>query len=584
VRGCGAGRVLNPQEKAELDWLWEAHENTVVASGLNQLAGEYAILPTFSINSLPWGVGGSTSFGGSNLSALVSFVSGFFRSIAEIETYEAGRSAKIGGYVRREQEWAYQSHLAMHEINQVLKQLCAAQLREAIAGHEISVHEQQMRNAAEIEEFLSNERKGKKTSQALYAWMSRETRGLYDRMFQLAYDVAKKAERALQQEIGDPNATFLTYGYTGGREGLLAGDRLLADVRRMEVAYHDLNRRELELTKHVSLLQLDPIALLKLKRSGSCTIRLPEELFDIDGAGHYFRRIKSVAVSVPCVVGPYTSLRCTLTRLKSSIRTVPTGDYERSGDSDARFSDFYGSLESVVTSTGQNDTGLFETNLRDDRYLPFEGSGVISEWQIDLPREFKEFDYETITDIILHIRFTARQGGEALRKRAEDSLRNKIQDASGAGAVRMFSLRHEFPAEWAAFQAQQASKNPLPFAQLSFELLQEHYPFWTQGREGHLEEAQLYVLPSSELAAGTSLAVAKSSANPSEGETDKLSLIEKGAPLEGLLFGALDKAKPEGPFGTPDPLNPDKRRVNLFFEKKIGLEDVWLALKCSWKD
>jgi hypothetical protein len=139
----------------------------------------------------------------------------------------------------------------------------------------------------------------------------------------------------------------------------------------MEMSYHDLNRREYELTKHVSLLQVDPLALLQLRRTGRCTVRLPEELFDLDGPGHYFRRIKSVAVSIPCLTGPYTSVNCTLTLLKSSVRTTPIlrdDRYAREDAEDDRFSDYYGSLQSIVTSSTQNDSGLFETNLRDERY------------------------------------------------------------------------------------------------------------------------------------------------------------------------------------------------------------------------
>ena len=59
--------------------------------------------------------------------------------------------------------------------------------------------------------------------------------------------------------------------------------------------------------------------------------------------------------------------------------------YAREDAEDDRFSDYFGSLQSIVTSSAQNDSGLFETNLRDERYLPFEDSGVISEWQLELP-------------------------------------------------------------------------------------------------------------------------------------------------------------------------------------------------------
>ncbi|MBK9227461.1 MAG: hypothetical protein IPL67_10515 [Ignavibacteria bacterium] len=37
-------------------------------------------------------------------------------------------------------------------------------------------------------------------------------------------------------------------------------------------------------------------------------------------------------------------------------------------------------------STGQNDSGVFELNFRDERYLPFENTGAISSWRLELPR------------------------------------------------------------------------------------------------------------------------------------------------------------------------------------------------------
>ncbi|MDD3654841.1 MAG: hypothetical protein PHO01_11815 [Desulfotomaculaceae bacterium] len=56
----------------------------------------------------------------------------------------------------------------------------------------------------------------------------------------------KKAERALQHELGNPDLSYIHFGCLAGKEGLLAGEKLYLDVRRMEMAYHDLNRREYE--------------------------------------------------------------------------------------------------------------------------------------------------------------------------------------------------------------------------------------------------------------------------------------------------------------------------------------------------
>src|SRR6185369_10338796 len=151
----------------------------------------------------------------------------------------------------------------------------------------------------------------------------REVKGLYGQCFQFAFDTAKKAERALQHELGNPELAYLQYGYLSGKEGLLAGEKLYLDIKRMEMAYHDLNRREYELTKHVSLLQVNPLAVLQLRATGRATFTLPEAVFDMDGPGHYFRRIKAVGVSIPCVTGPYVSVNCRLTLLKSSIRKTP---------------------------------------------------------------------------------------------------------------------------------------------------------------------------------------------------------------------------------------------------------------------
>jgi hypothetical protein len=93
--------------------------------------------------------------------------------------------------------------------------------------------------------------------------------------------------------------SYLQFGYLSGKEGLLAGEKLYLDVKPMEMAVHDLNQRGYELTKHVSLLQVNPLALIQLRTTVRCLVRLPEAFFDIDGPGHCFRRIKTGAVASP---------------------------------------------------------------------------------------------------------------------------------------------------------------------------------------------------------------------------------------------------------------------------------------------
>lgn len=489
LSGRARGHNISSHEVHELQLLDAAQGLQDVAAITDISASVVASIPSLGAHTSPMGVGASAKWGGTNMMNVFRSVSSSLRGVAGRLSFEASLSSKVNAFARREQEWKFQSNLAVGEINQVLKQLRAAQIREFIAKQDYENHQKQIRNAKEIEHFLKGEStsingtKHKKVStQAFYAWMKREVRNLYSQCFQFAFDVAKKAERALQHELGNPDLNYIKFNYQAGKEGLLAGEKLHLDIKRMEMAYYDQNQREYELTKHISLLQLAPDQLLELKYNGNCEIQVPEEIFDMDCPGHYFRRIKNVAVTIPCVTGPYTSINCTLTLVKSTIRKSAALANDSYGDSttnteDPRFDTYYGSSQSIVTSTGQNDSGLFETNLRDERYLPFENSGVISTWRLELPGkpendEPLSFDYSTISDVILHFRYTAREGGALLKEKAMEHLKKKIQ---AVGTTRLFSIRHEFAAAWSKLMDE---KNLDP--KLELKLRKEHYPFWSQ--------------------------------------------------------------------------------------------------------
>lgn len=97
---------------------------------------------------------------------------------------------------------------------------------------------------------------------------------------------------------------------------------------------------------------LDPLALLTLRLTGSCSVTVPEWLFDRDCPGHYMRRIKIVSLSIPSVVGSFTSINCTLSLQSSNLRVSPSlngGVYARdTTQDDARFVDYFGGAESIV--------------------------------------------------------------------------------------------------------------------------------------------------------------------------------------------------------------------------------------------
>lgn len=480
----GGVKVI-PFERAELNKLREANDWQQVSTGFDSAAGVAHILPNFAIK--PWWVG--ASFGGSNIGSALSASASLFRSYATQASYEAGRSARLGQYALRAHDWLLQSDLAGREIMQIDQQTLAADLRKQIAERELANHQRQIENTREVEEFLRD----KYTNQELYGWMLGQLATVYFQTYQLAYDLAKRAERAFRHELSLKDSSFIQFGYWDSlKKGLLAGERLFHDLKRMEVAYLDQNRREYEITRHVSLTQLDPLALMQLRQTGTCIVGVPEALFDLDFPGHYMRRLKSVSMSVPCVTGPYSGVPCTLTLLRSSVRHASTlvgGTKYARQEGDPRFSDSVGAIESIVTSSGQNDSGLFETNLRDERFLPFEGAGAIGDWQIELPAVFRPFDYNTISDVVLHLRYTAREGGGLLKQQAVKELKTALdqfhRSEGRQGLARVFSLRHEFPS---AFHRLLHSPVETP---VEIVIDQRFLPYFLQGRDLTVETPEL---------------------------------------------------------------------------------------------
>ena len=131
-------------------------------------------------------------------------------------------------------------------------------------------------------------------------------------------------------------------------------------------------------------------------------------------------------------------------------------------DPQGRLVDF-SAVQSIATSHGRDDAGLFELSFRDDRYAPFEGAGAISDWRLDLPKTSNAFNFATITDVVLRINYTAREGGDLLRNAARQAAilpaLTEISATNGTASTppaqpnlcRLFSARHEFPDAWHAF-------------------------------------------------------------------------------------------------------------------------------------
>jgi Tc toxin complex TcA C-terminal TcB-binding domain len=131
---------------------------------------------------------------------------------------------------------------------------------------------------------------------------------------------------------------------------------------------------------------------------------------------------------------------------------------------------------SIATSTAQHDGGLFELSFRDERYLPFEGAGAVSTWRLELPSQLRQFDYDSISDVVVHVSYTALDDG-AFRQNVESALSAALaQHAATVGLHRLFSLRHDFPSVFHQLM------HPSGAQAVTFELGPQHFPFFLAGR------------------------------------------------------------------------------------------------------
>jgi hypothetical protein len=389
------------------------------------------------------------TYGGIQVGSTVQAAAGVFQIGSIISQFIAQQALTMAGYTRRAQDWQLQATLAGFDEAQIAEQITGNAARQQIAVRELAIHGQQLAQNQAIEQYLTT----KFTSEQLYDWMAGRLAELYYQAYQLAFDLARSAQRAYQFERGT-NQTFLDFTYWDSlRKGLLAGEGLMQSLAQLEKSYLDANRRPLEITRTISLLQLDPKALLDLKATGECTFAFPESLFDFDFPGHYRRMIASLDVSIPAVVGPFQNIKGTLTQLGNQVLLAPDpegvkfllGETTVVPGADVLRSNWWVNQE-IALSRGVADSGVLDPNPSDPRYLPFEGTGAVSSWRLSLPLATNHIAFEAISDVIIQLRYSALDGGKLFR--TDVVAQPALQDMLGSP---LLSFAQQYPDAWYAF-------------------------------------------------------------------------------------------------------------------------------------
>ncbi len=95
--------------------------------------------------------------------------------------------------------------------------------------------------------------------------------------------------------------------------------------------------------------------------------------------------------------------------------------------------------------------------------------------KIELPNNIPQFDFETISDVILHIRYTCREAGH-LTIPASDHIKEDILQAPDGELLQLFNINSEFANEWNVFKA--AANNA--DRKLTLNINKNNFPYWTK--------------------------------------------------------------------------------------------------------
>lgn len=325
---------------------------------------------------------------------------------------------------RRLQDWTMAKTEKANRAKTLEKKKAVAEIRIDYARKQVEKAEREIELKDEMYDHLSE----KYTNKELYGWLKKEAGSAYKSLFQLAVKVARKAEKCYHFEIGDididakSSKTFIkgcgSY-WDGLHSGLLAGEKLLADLHVMEVAYLENDRNELEITRPVSLTELvaddneDLSALqflienmktyistnkndAKIGNSrGFVKFTILRNFFVNDFAqAHKFERIRDVRLQVVC--SQKVQLNVELNMESNSLYVGQKKSVEnRIG------------VQNMATSMAVFDCGKYNFDFKKDKFSQFEGAGVESTWNLYITGP-KSFDPDSITDVVIYISYTAR--------------------------------------------------------------------------------------------------------------------------------------------------------------------------------
>lgn len=330
------------------------------------------------------------SIGGTKLAEnLVSAAESYAARFAQRQL-DAAKTKLQAELERRKKEWLLEDEVADAEVVEVEKQEIVNEIKTQQVEKKYKSIENEILRSEQVYEVLSE----KFTNNDLYIWLEKELGKTFKKYVNLLIEVAKMAERAYHFEIDgttDTVSEFIGNNYWDSfYKGLLAPERILLDLRRMEKVYLEKDVKEMEIARAIRLSEFNKPdgsgALKKLQDEGTCQILLDNQFWTNEFANHSFRRIRNVSVFVETVTS-VQKVNVELTLLESKLANITDRNPEM--------------YASSITNTNPN---FIDSRISAEKKHLFEGRGADSIWSLSVTGA----SGNQITDVIIYLNYTAR--------------------------------------------------------------------------------------------------------------------------------------------------------------------------------
>lgn len=346
------------------------------------------------------------------------------RTLGTLSEYASEYLSTEAGYERRASEWQFELQQTEWDIKRVEAELEGVSVELNAATISLQQAIQERANLKEAHTAMTTGF----TIIPVYNWLVARQELLYGSAYDAVLSLCLSLESAWRFEIGDykRSAFIKTSAWSDTYKGMLAGESLLVDLQEMENAYLLANERRLTIKKSFSLNKLLGAKwteeVQNLSRGKPAVFGLKSSDFDKNFPNQYLRQLKHVSVSfVLKEEKAADEIAAILTQTANTTLIEPDkkGDeYLKKGGEEipASIRRNLRAHQQIALSSQEQEDGLgysagewvYELMFHDGRYLPFEGTGAISEWTLEIPgTDFASSPKDAITDIKINLVYTA---------------------------------------------------------------------------------------------------------------------------------------------------------------------------------